>query len=436
MRNIMKSINILVLTPIVIFVFLITSILSIVLYPNYSNVRIYIETTNLNTTASMEDNIDNNATIIDTSNDETAGFDCSIKRVDFETTCRLRIQISDSKTKGMDLSSFNSLNIYGNFIAPSNDDFLRISLRNYEPTVKSEIEEARYKFNLTEVQVSELTQPIKINFDRLIVPNWWMVQVSDQNIISEVDFTNVPYIEVTTANQNSAGNYTLRVSAIEFQKQIFTIEKLYEYLLISWAILFLIIFITITIYLGLKIKQKFNNERVLLEINQSLSNRSEKLEIAHKTDELTSVLNRNGMKDKMLECLSNNWFPMSAVMIDIDFFKKVNDELGHQKGDEVLINLGKILIDFTQNNESISRYGGEEFILLLPNSTIKTIEARLEQLRITVQDGDLGSGYSITASFGAATALKKSEFNSLVERADKALYEAKNNGRNCVKYAQ
>ena len=127
---------------------------------------------------------------------------------------------------------------------------------------------------------------------------------------------------------------------------------------------------------------------------------------------------------------------MSAVMIDIDFFKKVNDELGHQKGDEVLINLGKILIDFTQNNESISRYGGEEFILLLPNSTIKTIEARLEQLRITVQDGDLGSGYSITASFGAATALKKSEFNSLVERADKALYEAKNNGRNCVKYAQ
>ena len=65
----MKSINILVLTPIVIFVFLITSILSIVLYPNYSNVRIYIETTNLNTTASMEDNIDNNATIIDTSND-------------------------------------------------------------------------------------------------------------------------------------------------------------------------------------------------------------------------------------------------------------------------------------------------------------------------------------------------------------------------------
>jgi len=157
------------------------------------------------------------------------------------------------------------------------------------------------------------------------------------------------------------------------------------------------------------------------------------------TDYLTNMNNRLSFYDyaQVIADQSIRYQqPFSIIMIDIDFFKKVNDELGHQKGDEVLINLGKILIDFTQNNESISRYGGEEFILLLPNSTIKTIEARLEQLRITVQDGDLGSGYSITASFGAATALKKSEFNSLVERADKALYEAKNNGRNCVKYAQ
>ena len=141
------------------------------------------------------------------------------------------------------------------------------------------------------------------------------------------------------------------------------------------------------------------------------------------------------MKDKMLECLSNNWFPMSAVMIDIDFFKKINDTLGHQKGDEVLINLGKILNGFTQNNESISRYGGEEFILLLPNTTQKTIELRLEQLREKIQNTDLGVGYSVTASFGVAMSIHKTEFNSLVEKADKALYEAKHNGRNCIKYA-
>ncbi|MCJ8312638.1 MAG: GGDEF domain-containing protein, partial [Pseudomonadales bacterium] len=364
-----------------------------------------------------------------------AGFDCTISQDDYEPICRLGVWINNSKTKGLDLSNYNTIKVYGNFISPSTQDFLRISLRNYESEVPLHDIETHYKYNLVEIQTSELTQPIEVDFNRFIVPNWWLAKVSDQNIKSEVDLTNISLIEISTAHLNTPGEYKFRISAIELHKQIFSIEKLYEYLLISWAILFLTIFILITIYLGYKIKQKFHNEHILLEINRSLSKRSEKLEIAHKTDELTSVLNRNGMKDKMLECLSNNWFPMSAVMIDIDFFKKINDTLGHQKGDEVLINLGKILNGFTQNNESISRYGGEEFILLLPNTTQKTIELRLEQLREKIQNTDLGVGYSVTASFGVATSIHKTEFNSLVEKADKALYEAKHNGRNCIKYA-
>ncbi|BCE01532.1 GGDEF domain-containing protein [Marinicellulosiphila megalodicopiae] len=438
MPKLFNLINALVLIPIILFVCLLGSVFLVVFYPYYSIDRMYIEVNESNTIAAIEIGSEGFTVINKMASDQFSGFDCQILDEKSDPTCRLEIWITENKTKGIDLSKFEEMTVFGNFISPTSEDFLRVSLRNYEVNVNklNEDPDTFYKFNLVELLKTELGPPIHLELNRLIVPNWWLTKVRDEDVKSSVDLTNVPMIEISTGSHPSVGSFSLRVSAIELKRSIFTIEQLYEYLLLFWAAILILSFLIISLFLGFRIWRTNKNEKILIEINDSLSERTENLELINKTDELTRVLNRNGMKQQMMLCLTNNWFPLTAVMVDIDFFKKINDKFGHQKGDVVLMNLGRILMDFTHDYESVSRFGGEEFIILMPNKNKAHFEHRLEKLRRNIESFDMGLGYPVTASIGVATANSKSEFKDVVEHADQALYQAKNNGRNCVRYFQ
>ncbi|MCJ8312633.1 MAG: GGDEF domain-containing protein [Saccharospirillaceae bacterium] len=442
MNKSFSSINNLTLIPVLLFLFLIISILLVWTYPNYSTQTLNIEINEKNTIALTEPNFGIQSTINKYNSKNQTGYDCEIKKLDFEPSCRLEIWIGNSKTKGIDLSYFEKMTINGTYKTPTSLDSLRISLRNYENNLTSTDThnhththtetDKHYKFNLVEILSSEVKNPIEVNLKSLIVPNWWLTTVRDQNIKPEVDLTNISMIEISTGLQAKPGLYQLRVSSLELSRNIISIEQLYEYLFIFWCCFIIFSIIKVTIYLWLKIKQKTIDENDLIDINNSLSKHSKQLELINKTDELTMVLNRIGMKDKLMESLNNNWFPMAVVMIDIDFFKKINDTFGHQLGDNVLIELGKILNKFTQSKESVCRFGGEEFIILLPKNNVYTLKGRLEDLRKEIQDADMGVPQSVTISIGAAYCDDKSGFKSLVEQSDKALYQAKEQGRNTV----
>jgi diguanylate cyclase (GGDEF)-like protein len=125
--------------------------------------------------------------------------------------------------------------------------------------------------------------------------------------------------------------------------------------------------------------------------------------------------------------------PLSLIILDIDFFKKVNDTYGHQKGDEVLIEVGKVLKSVCRENDLAARYGGEEFVLILPETRVQGAFQIAERLRQEV--GRLrfpGMERNITASCGVAEfdREKTQTFARLIQTADTALYKAKNSGRN------
>jgi len=170
-----------------------------------------------------------------------------------------------------------------------------------------------------------------------------------------------------------------------------------------------------------------------MAINDVLSVKSAELELISKQDELTGLLNRTGLKTKMIECLDNKLFPLTIVMIDVDYFKRINDTFGHQKGDQVLSKFGNILKTFTQGDESVSRFGGEEFIVLMPEKSIDDVVERLDTLRKNIEHTNMGVGQKITASFGLASSHEYAGFKTLIESADTALYRAKQEGRNCIR---
>lgn len=120
---------------------------------------------------------------------------------------------------------------------------------------------------------------------------------------------------------------------------------------------------------------------------------------------------------------------LSLFEIDIDFFKKLNDAHGHLKGDEVLIDLAKLLQKQMRRSDVVSRFGGEEFFILLPGTTVKKAKKITSRLRKAIKDHKKLKKFKVTVS-GGLTGYKKGDTKkSFMERADKALYKAKNTGR-------
>ena len=126
--------------------------------------------------------------------------------------------------------------------------------------------------------------------------------------------------------------------------------------------------------------------------------------------------------------------PLSLILVDLDYFKRVNDAMGHVAGDLTLRETASIFQRAVRSYDWVGRYGGEEFLLILPGSDFEAARARAEHLRETLQSAKIGEGektFSVTASFGVAAGYP-ANYEEMIQIADAALYRAKNNGRNCV----
>jgi diguanylate cyclase (GGDEF)-like protein len=124
---------------------------------------------------------------------------------------------------------------------------------------------------------------------------------------------------------------------------------------------------------------------------------------------------------------------MSLIMIDIDNFKKINDTHGHNVGDSVIVQISQTLIKNLRNIDIVCRWGGEEFVILLPTADIDNAALLAEKLRGHIENLEVESVGSITASFGISRVVEGDDLKTAVHRADEALYIAKQSGRNCVK---
>jgi diguanylate cyclase (GGDEF)-like protein len=152
-------------------------------------------------------------------------------------------------------------------------------------------------------------------------------------------------------------------------------------------------------------------------------------------DGLTKVLNRAAFMEVLSTHVhrSNDLsVPFSLVMLDIDDFKKVNDHYGHQAGDMVLENMGAILRAKLRRDDVVGRYGGEEFIALLPGSTSKQVMRIAEKLRKGVEEHVFGSLPKITISIGCTSFAGNDTPEDMIRRADEALYASKHGGKNMV----
>lgn len=183
-------------------------------------------------------------------------------------------------------------------------------------------------------------------------------------------------------------------------------------------------------------------ETNLIESTQEISNLKDELDIARRmatTDSLTGLHNRRGFDEALIKAVENSHRRhdnFCLLILDIDHFKKVNDKHGHLVGDKVLVGISKILQKQMRGKDYLSRYGGEEFAVLLKETPITGAFTVAENLRRVVEKLRLKHVKTgkqldqVTISIGVASYRKNEEIKEFIQRCDKALYRAKELGRN------
>jgi diguanylate cyclase (GGDEF)-like protein len=164
---------------------------------------------------------------------------------------------------------------------------------------------------------------------------------------------------------------------------------------------------------------------------------NEKLQKLSETDPLTGLLNRRGFENSFQRLIllhQKSKEPLSILLIDIDHFKKFNDKYGHNAGDSTLQTVSQTLTSCVREQDIVARWGGEEFVLALPNLNIKKAEETANRLRLAIANQELdceGIPVAITATIGISS-FNAEEDNLAVwiKAADDALYEGKEKGRN------
>jgi diguanylate cyclase (GGDEF)-like protein len=159
--------------------------------------------------------------------------------------------------------------------------------------------------------------------------------------------------------------------------------------------------------------------------------KAELLEETANTDYLTRLPNRRRLDQELIQVLDNKQ-DLSIIYLDIDHFKKINDTYGHTAGDRLLKEFTDRTLQVIGGKELLGRWGGEEFMLILKDQNLSQAAVLAEKIRKHISEHNFENIETLTASFGVAERQEGDTLDSLLNRADKALYEAKKTGRNQV----
>jgi polar amino acid transport system substrate-binding protein len=152
-------------------------------------------------------------------------------------------------------------------------------------------------------------------------------------------------------------------------------------------------------------------------------------------DALTNIYNRykiNKLLSKNISYTKRHQTPLSIIFFDIDFFKLVNDNYGHEMGDKILKEVAELISNNLRKYDLLGRWGGEEFIIILPNTDIKNALKVAQKLKKEVENFNFSHNETLTCSFGVTQFQTDDDIKSLLKRADTFLYKAKKNGRNRI----
>lgn len=338
--------------------------------------------------------------------------------------------ISVSPRITRDFSSFRGVELDVGYNGSA--DFIYITLQNHEPSAGMTDGVRQFRPQSVGVSTSELHNPVYISLDDFLVGEWWIQKFSLHRQNSGARFDRVRGIGVEVKNEPAHSEHFIKVKSITFIGEWVSKEKFYFFIIIILASLLLL-------EGTLRVYSLYVSYRTAKKHLEELNERNQNLQSAVYKDELTQLLNRRAIYDIVLDDIEQKKDSFIAILvIDIDYFKKVNDTYGHNFGDKVLVMVAQSLKSASRDDDNIARWGGEEFVIVTKESRPRNLHAYAEKLRKKISSAAIyienqSEPINVTVSIGFTIASKDENFKIAFERADTALYHAKQSGRNCCK---
>ena len=346
--------------------------------------------------------------------------------------CSFTFQLfTKSADRGIDLSRYETLNLALRYQGSAR--YVRVSIRSFDPKFSRLEDWNSPKFNYVNLHPKDLGKPVAIGLKEFAVPEWWLSQYDVPRESSLPDLGNATEFSMDLLGELAGTRHEIQIDKIEFTGDWISAEYWYLGILCGWMLLGTSYGVSQLVLLRRKHREQREQIHELVDTNAQLQDEKEKYQKLSTLDALTKVLNRHGI-EQFVEPLRSAGLPTSVIVIDLDHFKRVNDNRGHHIGDRVLQTVGEILRAHTRNTDGLGRWGGEEFVLVCPGASLEKAADLAEKLRRRILDTNFipEDPLSITASFGVAATQGDQSFEDAFRQADQALYLAKGRGRNCV----
>jgi diguanylate cyclase (GGDEF)-like protein len=361
---------------------------------------------------------------------------CQLGRGILYPYCKLRFLMGDA-TKGVDLSEYQTITFNMHYSGASRQ-IVKLQLVNFEPDISTVGDWYSQRYNEAEFDPPP-DQPIfTIPLNVVHTAAWWRGPRKVPLSKSYTRLDNVTAVELSTGSLAAGELVTIELRSIQFHGKWISQSKLLMYLVCAWIACGIV-------GLSLSLRQSRTNllaSNLRLEhlaaINKALELEARELVGQAHTDPLTGALNRQGLRAALMQRLetpAHYGTDMAVIFMDLDHFKRINDGHGHDAGDEVLRRFAAIIRRETRSADKLVRWGGEEFLLVCPETSREQGALLGEKLRRAMMAQDWPHGLSVTSSFGVTALNLDEDIGSAIARADAALYVAKSSGRNRVEVA-
>lgn len=367
---------------------------------------------------------------------EKGHFWCNFM-VDDPYACGWSINLGRDRLTGLDLSGIDGFNItvYHEGSSPR----IRLLLRDFDPAY-SDIAtfDVSSKVMSTAIRTSDLNKTVFVNISEFSVAEWWVTQF---DVAREHSAPTLDNVIVFGFEFIAHGNNDVRVERVDAVGEWLKKETLYFGIISLWMAL-VIFEILLRLYFVHKksLADAMRIERLASEYKK-LEIEKQEFEELSTTDVLTGIMNRAGVQQFWQRLFEGDTEVRSVglLLFDIDHFKRINDQFGHDVGDQVLTEVANIINQSIRQSDVFGRWGGEEFILLCPKISAGHLKVFADKLRVAIEEHVFETeshSLRVTVSVGATTATAEEGFQVAFKRADTALYKAKNSGRNRTRLAR
>lgn len=336
--------------------------------------------------------------------------------------CAVNYFIGTGPGRGVDLSGYTHVEV--KVVYTGTVPKLRLFARHFDPRYSTVDDSNSTKYNSVFLPTQDLRAPLSLSVDEFMVAEWWRLEYELPRELARAELGNVVTVGLDFSYPMTEGVHDLEVQEITFVRPGLSRESWYLGILGVWLA-------GIVLYALLQLRT-YRAER------RTLQSEADRYRTHATTDPLTLALNRHGLEQRWSRLGgatgAASGDARALLVLDIDHFKRINDSCGHDTGDRVLQELAALLRRHLRATDWLVRWGGEEFVVLLPSVDSGEVERIAENLRMAVEAHSFGECVPapVTVSVGVALHEPGEDFGALFKRADEALYQAKRSGRNRV----